>query len=62
MQIEDPSFDFAKQIVKFYQYLTKDTPNKEYILSKQVRRYGTSIGANVSEAQHAKLKADLISR
>ena len=44
--IENKSFDFAIRIVKLYQYLCED--KKEYILSKQLLRSGTSIGANVS--------------
>lgn len=50
------SFDFAVRIVKLYQYLS-DT-KKEYVLSKQLLRSGTSIGANVSEAQRGQTKAD----
>ena len=47
--IEAKSFDFAVRIVKLYKYLCEE--KKEYILSKQLMRSGTSIGANVSEAQ-----------
>ena len=47
---------FALRIIKLYQYLT-DT-KKEYILSKQVLRSGTSIGANVKEAVRGQSKAD----
>ena len=43
-----------------YKYLCKN--KKEYVLSKQVLRSGTSIGANVSEAQQAQSKADFISK
>lgn len=50
------SFDFAVRIVKLYQYLTKK--KKEFVLSKQVLRSGTSIGANVSEAQRGQSRAD----
>jgi len=46
--IVDKSFDFAERIVKLYKYLINE--KKEYILSKQILRCGTSIGANVSEA------------
>ncbi len=48
--IEIKSFNFAKRIIKAYRYLTS---KKEYILSKQLMRSGTSIGANVVEAQYA---------
>ena len=54
--IETKSFAFAVRIVKLYQYLS-DT-KKEYVLSKQLLRSGTSIGANVSEAQRGQTKAD----
>jgi len=43
------SFEFAVKIVKLYKYLCDD--KKEYILSKQLLRRGTSIGANINEAQ-----------
>ncbi len=45
----EKSFDFAVRIVKLCKYLTQE--QKEYTLSKQLLRSGTSIGANVSEAQ-----------
>ena len=54
--IVDKSMDFAVRIVKLYKYL-KDTKS-EYVLSKQVLRSGTSIGANVKEATRAQSKAD----
>ena len=54
--IEDKSFAFAVRIVKLYQYLTEN--KKEFVLSKQILRSGTSIGANVSEAQKGQSKAD----
>ena len=54
--VKDKSFDFALRVVKLYQYLTTD--KKEYVLSKQVLRSGTAIGALVREAEHAESKAD----
>ena len=54
--IVDKSFAFAVRIVKLSQYLKEE--HKEYILSKQVLRSGTSIGANVNEAQAAQSKKD----
>ena len=54
--IEDKSFGFAVRIVKLYQYLTES--KQEFVLSKQLLRSGTSIGANVSEAQKGQSKAD----
>jgi four helix bundle protein len=53
------SFAFAVRIVKLRQYLTK---KKEYTLSDQLLRSGTSIGANVIEAQDAQSKKDFISK
>lgn len=58
--IETKSFDFAVRIVNLYKYLT-DT-KKEYVLSKQLLRSGTSIGANVAEAEQAQSKPDFISK
>lgn len=58
--IEKKSFDFAIRIVKLYKYLCNN--KKEYVLSKQVLRSGTSIGENVAEAQQAQSKADFISK
>ncbi len=54
--IEEKSFDFAVRVVKLYQYLCAD--KNEKILSRQLLRSGTSIGANVSEAQRGQSKAD----
>ena len=54
--IEKKSFDFAVRCVNLYKHLTED--KKEFILSKQLLRSGTSIGANVSEAEKAQSKAD----
>jgi four helix bundle protein len=50
------SYAFAIRIVKVYQFLSDE--KKEFILSKQLLRSGTSIGANVSEANGAFSKAD----
>ena len=58
--VEIKSFDFAVRIVKLYQHLTEN--KKEYILSKQLLRSGTSIGANVAEAQKAQSKADFYTK
>jgi len=52
------SFSFAIRIVKLYQYLTID--KKEYVLSKQLLRSGTAVGALVREAQNAESKKDFI--
>lgn len=58
--IVDKSKAFAIRIVKMYQYLSIE--KKEYVLSKQVLRSGTSIGANVKEAIRAQSKPDFISK
>lgn len=56
--IKDKSFAFAVRIVKLYQYLVSD--KKEYVLSKQLLRSGTSVGAMVREAEHAETKKDFV--
>ncbi len=56
--ILDKSFSFAVRIVKLYKYLCDE--KKEYVLSKQLLRSGTSIGANINEAQAGQSKADFI--
>ena len=54
--IELKSFEFAVRIVELYKYLT--TAKQEFIMSKQLLRCGTSIGANVAEAEKGQSKAD----
>lgn len=54
--IEDKSFNFAVRVVNLYKHLTNE--KKEFVLSKQLLRSGTSIGANVVEAQRAQTKPD----
>ncbi len=56
--IKTKSFAFALRVIKLYQYL--QTEKKEYILSKQVLRSGTAIGAMVREAEQAESKPDFI--
>ncbi|UUW09295.1 four helix bundle protein [Flavobacterium plurextorum] len=56
--VKNKTFDFAIRVVKLYQYLSND--KKEFILSKQLIRSGTSIGAMVREAEHAESKSDFI--
>jgi four helix bundle protein len=51
---------FAIRIIRLYQYLLSD--KKEYILSKQLLRSGTSIGANVKEAIQGQSKKDFIAK
>ena len=54
------SFDFAVRIVNLYKHLCND--KNEYVLSKQLLRSGTSIGANTNEAQAAQSKNDFIAK
>ena len=54
--LENKSFQFAIRIVNLYKYLVEN--HKVYVISKQVLKSGTSIGANISEAQYAQSKAD----
>ncbi len=56
--LKSKSFEFAIRIVKLYQFLCND--KKEFVLSKQILRSGTSIGAMVREAEHSESKADFI--
>ena len=58
--IADLSFNFGVRIVKFYKILTEE--KNVYVLSKQLLRCGTSIGANVHESIHAQSKADFRSK
>ena len=58
--ILDKWFEFAIRVVKLYKYLCDD--KKEYVLSKQLLRAGTSIGANINEAQAGQSKADFIAK
>ena len=51
---------FALRIVKVYNYLYEQ--KKEYVMSKQLYRCGTSIGANLSESIYAQSEADYISK
>ena len=59
-KVEEKSFLFAIRIVKLYKYLTDS--KREYHLSKQLLRSGTSIGANIAEAQQAQSRADFVSK
>lgn len=62
MQIAELSYDFAKRIVYLHQYLTQESDDKEYKMSDQVYRSGTSIGANVRESNHAQSAPDFLSK
>jgi|SRR5690606_23216119 len=56
--IKNKSFAFAVRMVKLYQYLSEQ--KREFILSKQLLRSGTAVGAMVREAEHGQSKADFI--
>ena len=58
--IEKKSFDFAVRTVNLYRHLTSE--KKEFILSKQLLRSGTSIGANVAEGERGQTKPDFNSK
>lgn len=54
--VKEKSFSFAVRIVRLFQYLCGE--KKEFVVSKQLLRCGTSVGAMVREAEHAETKAD----
>jgi four helix bundle protein len=56
--LREKKFKFAIRIVNLYKYLCDE--KKEFVMSKQVLRSGTSMGANVREAEHSESKADFI--
>ena len=58
--IEDKSFEYAVRIVNLYKHLNFE--KKEYVISKQLLRCGTSIGANIAEAQRGQTTPDFGSK
>ena len=58
--IRDKSYQFALEIIKVYKYLQNE--KKEFLLSKQLLRSGTSIGANVEEAIGGQSKKDFFAK
>ena len=58
--IRDKSYAFARRCVRLYKYLCAE--KKEFILSKQLLRSGTSIGANIAESQFGQTKMDFASK
>ncbi|MFZ6663330.1 four helix bundle protein [Peijinzhouia sedimentorum] len=56
--LKDWSFEFALDIIVLYKILSEQ--KREYVLSKQLLRAGTSVGANIREAQNAQSNADFI--
>jgi len=58
--IQEKSFQFAIHVVKVYQKIVKD--KKEYVISKQMLRAGTSVGANVEEAIGGQSEKDFMAK
>lgn len=58
--IQQKSFQFAVRIINLYKYLTND--KKEFVLSKQILRSGTSIGANIEESIGGQSEKDFLSK
>ena len=58
--VAEKSIAFSIRLIKIYKILTQD--RKEYILSKQLLRSGTAIGALIREAEHGQSKADFLSK
>ena len=58
--LKDKSYSFALRVVKTYKHLVAEF--REYVLSKQMLRSGTSIGANVAEANQAQSRPDFVSK
>ena len=58
--VMNKSYAFALRIIKLYKHLIAE--QKEYVLSKQLLRSGTAIGALIKEAEHAQSKADFINK
>ena len=58
--IKEKTLNFAIRIVKFYKYLCAE--KKEFVMSKQILRSGTSIGANVSESKNAQTDPDYLTK
>ena len=58
--VASKSYAFALRIIRLYKYLVSE--QKEYVLSKQILRSGTSVGALIKEAEHAQSKKDFINK
>lgn len=58
--LKDKSFTYALRTINLHKYLAES--KREYVLSKQLLRAGTSIGANIAEANQARSRADFISK
>ena len=58
--VGDKAYVFALRIINAYKYFTRE--QKEFILSKQMLRSGTAIGALTKEAEHAQSRADFVNK
>ncbi|MEI6507353.1 MAG: four helix bundle protein [Bacteroidota bacterium] len=58
--VAEKSYKFALSIIKLYKFLISE--KKEFVLSKQLLRSGTSIGALIKEAEHAQSKPDFLNK
>lgn len=58
--VSEKSFEFAVRIVNLYKYLIGEY--KEFVMARQILRCGTSIGANIAEAQKGQSKADFTAK
>ena len=58
--VREKSYTFALRIIRAYKYLSQE--QREFVLSKQMLRSGTSIGALVKEAEHAQSRADFVNK
>lgn len=56
--LKEKSYKFALRIVNLYKHLSIE--KREYVLSKQILRSGTSVGANITEANQAQSKLDFV--
>ncbi len=56
--LREKAYKFALRIIKLYKFIIQE--HKEYVLSKQILKSGTSIGANIEESIHAQSKLDFI--
>ena len=57
--LRDMSKEFASMIIKLYKHLEE---NREFIISKQILRSGTSIGANIRESEYASSRKDFLNK
>jgi len=58
--VADKSYSFALRIIRAYKFLCEE--KKEFVLSRQLLRSGTAIGALIKEAEHAQSKADFLNK